>query len=274
MDKTKYWLKFYKDFLKTPQMRVIRKMPNGTEYLLLYISLMLESIEFAGHLRFTETIPYNDEMLASITDTNIDIVRSGMTIFEELGMIQILSDKTIFLPDVPKLTGKESESAARVRKWRLKHKENLKLLQCNDDVTTCNGDVQNSNDNIEEEIEIDKEIDIDIDIDNLYSYLEENYGRTICQIEYNKLNEFVKCFELEVIKRAIKISVFNNVKNIAYLEGILNNWKAKGITKLSDFPKNEKSRDDPTEDISNELLEYDWLNDEGVDEDASYQSKT
>ena len=269
MDKTKYWLKFYKDFLKTPQMRVIRKMTNGTDYLLLYISLMLESIESAGHLRFTETIPYNDDMLASITDTNVDIVRSGMKIFEELGMIQILPDQTIFLPDVPKLSCKESESAARVRKWRLKHKENLELLQCNDDVTTCNNSEQKSNDNkekeTEKEVEIDKETEIDKD-NKLLLLLERNYARTISELEKTKIEELQQEYSDDLILRAIQISVINNAKKLSYVTGILKNWKKEGIKSINEL--NKKDRGDPVDDVPNELLEYDWLNEKGVDEEC------
>ena len=267
MGKNKYWLKFYKDFLKSPQMKVIRKMSNGTDYLLLYISLMLESIESAGHLRFTDTIPYNDEMLASITDTNIDIVRSAMQIFQQLGMVQILEDDTIFLPEVPKLTGKEAESTSRVREWRLKHKENLKLLQCNADVTECNNDVTKCNDNIEEEKEIDSREDIDIekDIDNsLLLLLEKNYARTITSLEADEVMRLQNKYPKELIIRAIEISVINNAKKLSYVNGILKNWESEGIKSLKDI--RERNKDDPGTDIPEDVFNYDWLNNrEGVD---------
>ena len=269
MDKHKYWLKFYKDFLKSPQMKVIRKMPNGTDYLLLYISLMLESIETVGHLRFTDTIPYNDEMLASITDTNVDIVRSAMQIFQQLGMVQILEDNTIFLPEVPKLTGKECDSASRVRKYRLKQKENLEMLQCNADVTKCNSDVTKCNDNIEEEkeIEIDSREDIDIekDIDNsLLLLLEKNYARTITSLEVDEVKRLQNKYPKDLIIRAIEISVINNAKKLSYVNGILKNWESEGIKSLKDI--RERNKDDPGVDIPEEVLNYDWINNrEGVD---------
>lgn len=269
MDKHKYWLKFYKDFLKSPQMKVIRKMPNGTDYLLLYISLMLESIETVGHLRFTDTIPYNDEMLASITDTNVDIVRSAMQIFQQLGMVQILEDNTIFLPEVPKLTGKECDSASRVRKYRLKQKENLEMLQCNADVTKCNSDVTKCNDNIEEEkeIEIDSREDIDIekDIDNsLLLLLEKNYARTITSLEVDEVKRLQNKYPKELIIRAIEISVINNAKKLSYVNAILKNWESEGIKSLKDI--RERNKDDPGTDIPEDVFNYDWLNNrEGVD---------
>jgi predicted phage replisome organizer len=141
-EKTRYWLKLEKNFLDSKYIKIIKNVPNGKDYILFYIALMLESVDSVGHLRFTDLVPYNEQMLSSLTDTNIDIVRSAMKMFQELGLITVLADGTIFLPEVPKLTGKESESAERVRRFR-KRKEQ-EALQCNTSVTT-------SNDNIDKE---------------------------------------------------------------------------------------------------------------------------
>ena len=62
-------------------------MENGKDYVLFYLKLLLESVGHDGTLRFSETVPYNDSMLATITDTNIDIVRSAVKVFSELGMM-------------------------------------------------------------------------------------------------------------------------------------------------------------------------------------------
>jgi predicted phage replisome organizer len=150
-EKRRYWLKLEKDFLDSKYIKIIKDMKNGNDYILFYIALMLASVESVGHLRFTELVPYNEQMLASLTGTNIDTVRSAMKLFEELGMINILSDGTIFILDVPRLTGKESESAERVRLYR----ERKKALQCNGDVTNCNDnkekDKQRTNNNEQEQ---------------------------------------------------------------------------------------------------------------------------
>lgn len=153
--KKKYWLKLNKDFLKSPQIKVIKGMQNGKDYIIFYLALMLESIETVGHLRFTSFVPYNAEMLASVTDTNVDIVRSATKIFCELGLMQIFDDGTIFMPQVPEMTGKECESAERVRLYR----EKQKMLQCNTDVTECNSNINKDKDK-DKEINKDKNKDI------------------------------------------------------------------------------------------------------------------
>ena len=147
-EKKRYWLKLEKDFLDSKYIKIIKGVPNGTDYILFYLALMLASVDTVGHLRFTELVAYNEQMLASLTGTNIDIVRSAMKLFQELGMIRILEDGTIFMPEVPRLTGKESESAERVRAFRERKRQ--ELLNCNSDVTKCN-------DNKEKEEEKDEE---------------------------------------------------------------------------------------------------------------------
>lgn len=147
-DKKYYWLKLKRDFFKRHDVRIIEELPNGKEYLLFYLKLLVESIDHEGELRFSDTIPYNEQMLSVITNTNIDVVRSAMKLFVELKMIEVLADETIYMAEVNKLIGSESWSAERVRRFRDKQK----LLQCNADVTSCN-----------EEKEIEKETDKDKD---------------------------------------------------------------------------------------------------------------
>lgn len=146
-----YWLKLKKDFFKRHDIKIIENMPNGKDYILFYLKLLLESVPHEGNLRFSDAIPYSEHMLATITDTNIDIVRSAMKMFIELKMIDVFDDKTIYMEEVNKMIGCESSVAERVRK----HRDTQKTLQCNTDVTTCNEMVTQSK---------SKSIEIDIDI--------------------------------------------------------------------------------------------------------------
>lgn len=145
-----YWLKLKRDFFKRHDIRIIEEMPNGKDYVLFYLKLLLESIDHEGSLRFSDTIPYNEQMLSVITNTNVDIVRSAMKLFVELQLIEIFDDQTIFMGEVEKMIGSESESAERVRKLRQRNKALL-----------CNGDVQKSNTEKEEEIKKDKDIELE-----------------------------------------------------------------------------------------------------------------
>lgn len=155
-EKKYYWLKLKRDFFKRHDIRIIEGMPNGKDYILFYLKMLLESIDHEGALRFSETIPYNEQMLSVITNTNIDIVKSAMKIFIELNMIEILDDSTIYMAEVQKLTGSETEYAKKKREYR------QKLLEMRQNEDT----VETKKDNVRQEIEKELEIEIEKDIDN------------------------------------------------------------------------------------------------------------
>ena len=119
-DKKYYWLKLKRDFFKRHDIQIIEDMPNGKDYILFYVKLLCESVDHDGRLRFNEEIPYNEEMLATITRTNVDIVRSAVKVFSQLQMMEILDDGTIFMREVQKMLGCESYWAEQKRIQRQK----------------------------------------------------------------------------------------------------------------------------------------------------------
>ena len=151
-NKRYYWLKLKRDFFKRHDIRIIESQPNGKDYVLFYLKMLVESIDHEGELRFSDAIPYDENMLSVITNTNVDIVRAAMTMFINLHMIELLDDKTIFMSEVERLTGSETAAALRVRKHRAINGKNAALLQCNTEVTKCNTEK-------EKEKELDTEIE-------------------------------------------------------------------------------------------------------------------
>ena len=120
-DRRYYWLKLKRDFFKRHDIRIIEAMPNGKDYILFYLKLLCESIDHDGSLRFSEKIPYSETMLATLTDTNVDIVRSAIKVFSELGMMEVLDDGTYFMAEVERLVGSETDWAVKKRLYRESH---------------------------------------------------------------------------------------------------------------------------------------------------------
>lgn len=156
-------------------------MPNGKDYILFYLKVICESANHGGNLRFSETIPYSEEMLATITNTNVDVVRNAIKIFQELNMIEVLDNGTYFMHEVQNMVGYETEWAIKKREYRKKvnaqnvlQSENnaikaLKGGQYEDNVLnvrTIKGQCPKKEDNVRQEKEIEKEIEIEIDINN------------------------------------------------------------------------------------------------------------
>ena len=157
-DKRYYWLKLKRDFFKRHDIRIIESMPNGKDYILFYLKLLCESVDHDGSLRFSEQIPYNEDMLATITNTNVDIVRNAINIFAQLGMMEILDDGTYFMAEVQKMIGSaaDNDNANRQRRFREKQKE-LALPNRYESVTKSNESKSKSK---SIELEKDKEKDI------------------------------------------------------------------------------------------------------------------
>lgn len=112
-EKKYYWLKLDKNFFKRHDIRIIEAMPNGKDYILFYLKLLVESVSHDGMLRFSDAIPYDENMLSTITNTNIDIVRAAIGVFTNLQMIEIMDDKTIFMVEVENMTGSETKWAEK-----------------------------------------------------------------------------------------------------------------------------------------------------------------
>lgn len=149
-NKKYYWLKLKRDFFKRHDMRIIEELENGKDYLLFYLKLLVESIDHEGELRFSDTIPYNEKMLSTITNTNIDIVRSAVKVLSELDLIEKLDDGTIFMNQVQTMIGAETEWADKKRLWR----EQKQLA----DKTEEGQKKTMSDKSIEKELELDKDI--------------------------------------------------------------------------------------------------------------------
>ena len=118
-DKKYYWLKLKRDFFKRHDIRIIESMPNGKDYILFYLKLLCESVDHEGNLRFSDEIPYNEEMLSTITNTNIDIVRSAIKVFSQLNMMEVLDDGTYHMQEVNKMIGSETYWAQKKREQRV-----------------------------------------------------------------------------------------------------------------------------------------------------------
>ena len=154
-----YWLKLKRDFFKRHDIRIIEEMPNGKDYILFYLKLLCESVDHDGKLRFSDAIPYNEQMLSVVTNTNVDIVRCAIKVFSELNMMDVLDDGTLYMSEVQNMIGSaaDNDNANRQRRFREKQKQ-LSLPDRYDAVTK-----NNESKSIEKETEKEKEIEEEIE---------------------------------------------------------------------------------------------------------------
>ena len=74
--------------------------------------------------------------------------------------------------------------------------------------------------------------------DEIINFIESNFGRTLSSFEFEKINCWLNEFNSDIVKHAIELSILNNKRTFAYIEGILKNWKSCGYKTLDDI-KNE-----------------------------------
>ena len=113
-----YWLKLKRDFFKRHDMCVLECVPNGKEIVLLYLKMLVESIDHEGCLRFNEHIPYTAEMLSSVFRTDLEVMKSAIEIMTDLDLLKIESDGTFRLTKFEDFVGFETEAALQKRVQR------------------------------------------------------------------------------------------------------------------------------------------------------------
>lgn len=234
-EKRYYWLRLKNDFFKRHDIKIIEDMPNGKDYILFYLKLLVESVSHDGELRFSDTIPYNEQMLSTITNTNIDIVRSAMKIFIELKMVEILEDSTIYMREVEKMVGCETKWAEKKRLQRSKKKDNVLTLS-----PPCPLDVRQEK---EKEIELELDKEIDTSISGVVDFFEENIG-TMSKSILTDMNYYLKKgIEDKLIITCLRIAVDNNKRNWSYARGIIRNLINKGIQTQKQYDAMEVERE-------------------------------
>ncbi len=169
-NKKYYWLKLKDDFFERDEIKIIESQKNGKDYINFYLKLLLKSVKTEGTLRFRDAIPYNLDMLSTITNCNVDTVSTAINTFISLGLMEKWEDGTFYMLEVQNMVGAETASAARMRKHRLK---NAKPSQCYTNV--INGDT-----------EIETETDIELESEKWQKWNEQQIQK---QIKIDKLEE-------------------------------------------------------------------------------------
>ena len=117
-EKKYYWVKLNKDFFKDYKITILESMPNGKEYILIYLKLICESTSHNGELKFDFETPYTSETLAYLFHTDLEVMKQAMETFQKHKLIHILEDGTIVLDEVKNMIGFETKYAQKMRAYR------------------------------------------------------------------------------------------------------------------------------------------------------------
>lgn len=159
------WIKLKIDMFDDEKIKLIQCMPEGDSILVIWIRLiaLAGKCNAGGYILIEDDFPYNEEMLASIFNKSIQIIKLAIQTFERFGMVEITT-KGIYITNFNKhqnIEGMERiREQNRIRKQRQREKQKALLLEnkviCH---VTGHGTVTGSHaTDKEEDIEIDKDI--------------------------------------------------------------------------------------------------------------------
>ncbi|MEE3343076.1 MAG: DnaD domain protein [Bacilli bacterium] len=98
---------------------------------------------------------------------------------------------------------------------------------------------------------------ININNKDLFSLFETELGRTLSPMECEIIKEWINNYSEEMIKEALKEAIYNNVRNLKYIDRILYTWKNKGISTKEDIINDKKNYRKQVD--TSELFDYNWL---------------
>ena len=260
-NKKYYYLKLRDNFFDNDDIAILESMPDGILYSNILLKLYLRSLKNNGKLMFNDRIPYNAQMLSTITRQPVAVVEKSVGIFKEMGLIEVLDNGAIYMLDIQNFIGSSNTEADRKREYRQK----IALEKGQKFLGHLSGHLS---DERAPEIEIEnrdiKEIDIELEKDrdkNPVELIVEEYQSRIALLDgtqFEILKEFITLdgMEAKVVLKAIGLAADNGKRNFSYIRAILTNWKNDGVltiaavdereraykeSKISKRPGNEKS---------------------------------
>ena len=117
-NKKYYYLRLKDNFFDGDELKILESMKDGYLYSNILLNLYLRSLKNDGKLVVNDRIPYNAEMLASVTGHQIGTIKQALSIFKDLGLIDVLENGAIYMLDIQNFIGRGSSEADRKREYR------------------------------------------------------------------------------------------------------------------------------------------------------------
>ena len=260
MAKTKnkiyFWLKVDKKFFDNLFIKRLKNVPGGYTMIVIYIRLMLESLESDCILYYEGYFETLKEELALKLDVSEDEIDMTMAYFTKCGLIQFDGENNAKMEQAEALVQQETNQAAYMRQYRKAQKEKQENLTMSSENLTL---LNSCKTEIEKEIDIKKDINIDIkkevEVDNkktsatadnqsdfnIFDYYQNRIG-VLDGFQMEKLQGYINIDGLEItlVKRAIDRAADNSKRSFGYINAILKKWAQNGIKTV--VQQNEEQR--------------------------------
>lgn len=218
-----YWLKLGNTYFSQLEQKKMRKQKDGMNMQVIYLRMMLLSIDKDGYIYYQGVYDSIEEELAEEFSEDIELVRRTVEYLQDNNMLEV-NDSDYFLPQAVEYTGSECYSAERMRRLRER-----RTSQSDNDVTTSDE---------ETELEIDREIEIVIESEERrktnkidYQQIADMYNNTC--VSFPRLSKLSESRKKAIKARLQTYSVedfqrmFEMAEGSSFLKGANNrNWSA------------------------------------------------
>ena len=258
-NKKYYYLRLKDNFFDSDELKILESMKDGYLYSNILLKLYLRSLKNDGKLVVNDRIPYNAEMLASVTGHQIGTVKLALSIFKDLGLIDVLENGAIYMLDIQNFIGKGSSEADRKREYRQRIETDRTNVQ-----TNLREISEKSPPEIEKEIEKELEIELDTKANKSPTKAKRFVKPTLSEIEQY-------CIERKNNVNAEQFYDYYESNGWKVGKNAMKDWKAAVRTwEKNNYNKPAKSNKQNAIDVVNKLMrEYG-----GEDEQSTTDSES
>ncbi|MDQ8767467.1 phage replisome organizer N-terminal domain-containing protein [Streptococcus ruminantium] len=242
MAKTKiyFWLKIDKKFFDNIFIKRLKTIPGGYTMTVIYIRLMLESLESDCILYYEGYFENLKEELALKLDVSEDDIDMTMAYFTKCGLIQIDEDQNAELPQAKAMVMSETNWASYKREQR-QNKERLDNVQKS---------LTNSN-SCPTEKELEKELELEQQQEEknavagagknlIFEKLKEAFGEmSISGTITQEAEDLLKVHGQRLVLYALDETILNGGRSIRYTRSILERWQGQGLKTIEQVKQNK-----------------------------------
>ena len=258
--KVYFWLKFDKKFFDNLFIKRLKSVSGGYAMTVIYIRLMLESLETDCILYYEGYFDNLIQELALKLDVSEDDVSMTISYFTKCGLIQIDTDGNAKFPQAEALLEQETNWAQYKRKDRKvgqipTNLDNVQLMS-----NQCPTEIEKEIET-EEEVELKQELKLDIKTEaeaenrklssaatenksdfNIFDYYQNRIGLLDgFQLQQLEAYQAIDGMDADLIKIAIDKAADNSKRSFGYVNSILKSWAQNGIKTVAQQSEEQRS---------------------------------
>lgn len=156
-EKRYYWLKLQQKFFDNPEIKILRRVSGGDTYTLIYLEMLLLSLDNNGYLYFEHYGENMADELAAVLNERKEDVSMLLNYLQSHNLITVSKD-TYYLNNIKEMIGSEAGNARRMRKLRQQKKAQKKSISTDSPSQSDKRVTERDTD-----IELEKDIELDTD---------------------------------------------------------------------------------------------------------------